>query len=557
MRRTGFTAIVVLGSLALLLAGAVGCAQQEPQPPPAGGGETTAAQPKRGGVLAGPFGEPAKADIHTEASIGGPSNVGQIHRGLITMSPEDWKTIVPDIAQRWEISPDGKTYTFFIRQGLKDSEGVPFNGEDVVYNIKRWQTRPNKMPLPRLACVGQSVQEAVLKDQYTVELRLKGPKTSFLPCLANHYALIQPKRILEPIDTAEKGRDVKPEELVGVGPFKLERWERGVSFEVVPNPNYWDYPQRPYLDRWTSYVFADTTAIAAAFRTEQIQFTGMTSGNSLRKGEFEETEQAMGSKVRPIEIGYPGFYSAHFNPKRPPFDNPEVRRAVYLAADRDLHNRLVYDGLSGLPSPFWSRWDNLFTEQEYLTWPGLRSYKGGVREEDLAEAKRLMEQQGYGPTTRVKVRYVTPAGGYGPLDAQLLVEQLKKIYIDLDIFRTQTGAELMAKGDFDIGLEGGTVLYDDPDDFIEVFYRPGGAKNHGNWTNAEFERLFQQETVEPDPAKRWAIIRQMAKIVAEDPPHVPLGVPAIRALVSQKVGGFVTPRSNQFGLRADYLWVKE
>ncbi|MBI4498717.1 MAG: ABC transporter substrate-binding protein [Chloroflexi bacterium] len=530
----------------------LGCTQ--PQQPTAEQGGQPSAQLKRGGVLAGAFGQPAFGDVHRDSGVGGPNTLSDVHRGLLQTDPQDRVSIVADIAERWAISPDGKTYTFSIRKGIKDSGGQPFTGEDVVYNFQRLQTRPNKLPVPRLGCVTQPVEKVELKDLHTVAVTLKHPKASYLACLSSSYALLQPKRALEPIDTAEKGRDLKPNEIIGVGPFKLERWERDVSFEVVPNPNYWEYPERPYLDKFISYVFSDTTAQAAAFRTGQIQFAANTSGG-LRKGEVEELVAAMGNQPVVHKMGYPGFYGVHFNTKRPPFDQRDLRRAVYLVVDRNLHNRLVYDGVGGVPSPYYSKWDWLIPEQEYLTWPGLRSYQGGLREEDLAEARRLMEQQGYGPNNRLKVRHVTSASGYYNNDAQLLVDELKKIYIDLDVFRTQTGAELLAKGDFEIASHAVSLEFFDPDNYNEVIYGPQGGKNPGKWENSRWYALYEQQTKEMDQGQRARLLREMAKILVDDPPWVPTAPPLIQMVVSHEVRGFgATPPSMQFNQRHDYLW---
>ena len=554
MARIGFWRLQILASAGLLIGLMLGCGQQVG---PGTASDEGGAQIKRGGVLAGAFGQPSFADVHRDSGVGGPNTLSDIHRGLLQTNSQDRMSIAADIAERWELGSDGKTYTFFIRKGIKDSGGQPFTGEDVVYNFKRLKERPNNLPVPRIGCFTQSMQNIELKDLLTVVVTLEHPKASYLACLSSSYALLQPKRVMEPIDTVEKGRDLKANEIIGVGPFKLEQWERDVSFEVVPNPNYWEYPERPYLDKFISYVISDTTAQAAAFRTGQIQFTSNTSGG-LRKPEVDELLAAMGNKPTVQKMGYPGFYGVHFNVKRPPFDNRDLRRAVYLAVDRDLHNRLVYDGVGSLGSPYYSGWDWLIPESEYLTWPGLRSYKGGLREEDLAEAKRLMEKSGYGPNGRLKVRYVTSASGYYANDAQLLVDELKKIYIDLDVLRTQTGSEMMLKGDFEIASHAVSLEFFDPDNYNEVIYGPKGGKNPGLWENKQWYDLYLKETQELDQKKRGVLLREMAKILVEDPPWVPTVPPLIQMVVSEKVRGFgATPPSMQFNQRHDYLWIDQ
>lgn len=241
---------------------------------------------------------------------------------------------VPRLATEWSVSPDGKVYTFKLRQGVKWSDGQPFTSADVLFtlnNFAKFNTYLGKL-IPLVA-------KAETPDDHTFVLTLKEPLTATLDLFDKEVFPLLPKHVYEgSADLATHPANRAP---VGLGPFKFQSWDSGRSITFVRNPYYWDQP-KPYLD---SVVFA-------LIPNAQQRSNAMTRGEvhwfrpeAAQVPQLKSGEKAGGYKVVRIENNAPERPVVDFNMRKPPFDNVKVRQALFQAIDRQ---RIVADAYQGL-----------------------------------------------------------------------------------------------------------------------------------------------------------------------------------------------------------------
>ncbi|MBI4497724.1 MAG: hypothetical protein HY689_07500, partial [Chloroflexi bacterium] len=214
--------------LALLGVGLVAACTAPSQPAPSGQEPSAqapaqtpaqaevAGKPKYGGTLV-VMGDPTGqgADYHSTTSISMIEAFSNIHATVLELSPDDRVTVRGYLATSWQVSADGKTFTFKIREGLTTHKGKPFTAEDVAYSVYRMVERPGRVTGARTGCLRAVVKRVTAPDPTTVVIELKEAVASFIPCMTNPYLAIQPKYVVETVD--RENRIMQPEEIDGVG----------------------------------------------------------------------------------------------------------------------------------------------------------------------------------------------------------------------------------------------------------------------------------------------------------------------------------------------------
>ena len=476
------------------------------EPSPTGG----EAQPKYGGTLIQLQGTDIKLDAHRNTSFTALHAFNQVHQGLLQYSPQERDKVEDAIATSWDVSPDGLTYTFNIREGLTTYKGKPFGGEDVVYNIFRALNLPNKIPMPRTGCLRAIVKDAQTTAPSTVVVTLETRSAAFMACIANPYIFMQPKYVLEQIDGPGKGREMQLEDVDGVGPFKLVKHIPGSIFEFERNANFYR-KGLPYVDKVQIVELPDVASQIAAFRTETAHIT-TTFGTPSHK-ETESLKAALGDKVHFIEAVPPGWRGFQVNWTRSPFSDKRLREAVHLALNRQTINELLMENEGTLSGPYnCKKWPWIFTCEELAQWPGYRADKT----QDLARAKQLVRDAGYGPEKALTVD--ASCGTAGADECEIIREDLKGIGIEVRLIREDNASRQARalKGDWDLYPDSKGIAVDDPEAYNDDYYLPTAGLNFAKWENAEWLKLYEQERRELDQAKRGELLRQMGKIWFED-----------------------------------------
>src|SRR2546427_6920392 len=284
-----------------------------------------AEQVDRGGTIVWAVHESMPSfDLHYDNSYIVAQPIGPIYNGLLTFDVYHHEQIIGDLAERWDIAPDGKQITFALRQGVTFHDGSAFTCADAQYSLDKLADPQRTSPL--LVTMMEAVfDSATCLDDVTLVMSLKKPSAAILPMLAGAHAVMMKAGIAERVDRKD------PKFLMGTGPFKFKSYTPGIDFRAERNPHYWK-PGLPYLDGYQAVVMADLTKIFASFRARQLTMTGI--GRHLERPEaaimtkdFPDAVRALGPRA--------GGDACVMNLTKPPFQDPRMRQAVALATDRE------------------------------------------------------------------------------------------------------------------------------------------------------------------------------------------------------------------------------
>ncbi len=465
-------------------------------------------QPVYGGIVRRPYRtDPGHLDLQKARDGANWMTVPPLVNWLVSFSVSDG--IQPDLASSWDVSQDGKTYTFKLNPNAKWQDGNPVTADDIVFNINRLAFsdelkggpyRPTFLPLASVDKV----------DNLTVRLTLSRVSASFLPSLGQIGIAIYPKHM--PIADFSKKT---PEAVVGSGPFKLKEWVQNVRVTEVRNPTYFKKDsagrQLPYLDTLELAIIPDVSAQYSAFRTGKLDMTTPLESTSLRGKEKSVTQDVPGSKV---QIKNFNWVYLTFNAKVKPWDDVRVRKAFSLAISRQEFNQVAYEGLGtpyrALTTPGTGF---AFTEDQIKSWPG---YNPNTRAADLAEAKRLLQEAGVqGSSIAGKL----PSRDVYAQTAEVIAAQYRAALganwtIDsMDAART---LKVYADRSFDV-LSGhyGSAL-PDPSAELAPFLLSSSGLNWGGFNDPTVDSRLNEIDATLDRAKRMQLSQSLEKEVLID-----------------------------------------
>ncbi|HLF48892.1 MAG TPA: ABC transporter substrate-binding protein, partial [Methylomirabilota bacterium] len=358
----------LLASLALIAALAAPAAQAQDKPRP-------------GGILTWfDYGDPGRLDVHAESPLVVQQATAGVYSGLLHYEPDDPSKIAGDLAERWTVSPDGKTYTFYLRKGVKWHDGQPFSADDVKASFDRILSKDFQSPKCG-ASLKPMVAAVEMVDANTVQFRLKFPAAPFLPSLASAWCRVAAKHIL-----VKYGDLNQPEAQIGTGPFKFKKYERGSLIEWEKNPNYFILGL-PYLDGVKQFILVGGPTQLAAAKAGKIML--WDAWPPMRKTQADELARAR-QDVDIYQASINTIFLIYLNSQKPPFNNPDLRRAVNLAIDRQEMVAKALEGAGvpcGILDPKLSG-DFALPLEEVNKIPGCRQPK----DQDIAEAKKLVEK---------------------------------------------------------------------------------------------------------------------------------------------------------------------
>jgi len=462
-----------------------------------------AEQPAKGGTILWAVHEGMPDfDIHYQGTYIAAQPIGPIYNGLLTFDVYDNEKIVGDLAERWEITEDGKRITFALRKGVKFHDGSDFTCADAKYSIEKLTDPKRATPL-FVTIMGNVFDAATCRDDFTLVLSLKEPSAVMLTVLAGAHAVMMKAGIAEQVDRKD------PKFLIGTGPFKFKSYTPGVDFRAERNPHYWK-PGLPHIDGYQAVVMEDLTKIFASFRARQLTMTGIgrhleRPEAAILKRDFPDAVVALGPRA--------GWDSFVMNLSKPPFHDPRVRKAVALATDREKMIEIAAEGW-GVPGGY------IGPHTPYgLALEELKQYPqfGEDMAKRQAEAKRLVAEAGY--AQGVDVELVVRRGPMYERGALSRQDDLKKVGINLKLILLDTAAfrDRTEKGDFQAYTVLSAVNIDDPDAYYARF-TCGAPANLGKYCNQEFDKLFTEQSRTFDVQKRTEITRQMEHILLRDIP---------------------------------------
>ena len=455
---------------------------------------------------------PRRIDPHPSGSGIDMSEATLLYNGLVKYNDiGDVKQIIGDLATHWDVSDDGLTYTFFIPEGVQWTDGTPLTADDVVFSLDRMVQEGESRPRAGALRTYYASSEAI--DPQSVAVNLKFPAAAFLPALGIDYMKVVPKHVVE---AGTEIGDVAPQ--VGSGPYEMVEYRKGDLIEYKRNENYFK-DGLPLLDGIIKYVITDKGRSKAGFETKQllmatVGFTGMNVQDYLNLQESAEDHLTVHFMNDFLAIGL------MLNTTIPPYDDPKVRRALFLAVDRQAQVDAFGFGKGSIhgPLPSWL-WFGM-PEAELLEVPGFRQTADGKKDpQDLEMAKQLLAEAGYpdGFDATITVRQT---GIYAD-QAALLKDQFREIGIDITTRPMESTAGIAAflALDFEMGIQGTGFAFHDPDQILAGLYLPRGARNYPGWEHTEITQLYDQQARATDQTKRGEIISEIEQLLLYDDNH--------------------------------------
>ncbi|MBI2908313.1 MAG: ABC transporter substrate-binding protein [Chloroflexi bacterium] len=472
---------------------------------PAATPKPAAGQPKYGGVVTRVMDRDVDHfDVQQGQTAATSVPLFNVYQGLVRLDPIEHQKILPELAEKWEVSPDGKTYTFTLFKGIKWHDGKPFTTEDVKYNLERMHNpKAFKTIAPRAESMLAAMDKAEIAGDNSIKVTTRFPSASFMLNLAAGWVAMQPKHILE-----VKG-DMK-RDLVGTGAFRFKDFNPNISLELAKNPDYY-IKGRPYLDGIKFYTVKDDATRFSAFRTGQTRIT-FSGSKGLTKVDADIVRRDMAGKATVYEHDSQNVYVILFNLKRKPWDDARIRRAVDLAFDRQ--EALKINSVGSITSMYIAPWGP--KPDELLKRPGYRQPKDA----DIAEAKKLMAEAGF--PNGLKTTLLTRAGGATERQGVVAKDQLARIGIDVELQLVDTAqvTERFLRRAFDLSDYNFLETTGDPDETLYTYYYTGGSRNYGDFSDKEVDALIEKQAQTLDKAAREAILAQIEKRVNELMPRV-------------------------------------
>lgn len=434
----------------------------------------------------------------------------KIYEGLVSYS-EDLKP-QPSLAKSWTVSPDGLRYEFKLQQGVKWSDGKPFSSDDVVFSLTKM--------LPETSVGARQALRAVASvealDADTVVVTLKKPVPYFLMSLPAVQIPMMPKHIYDGTEYLKNPANATP---IGTGPFRLDQWRRGSFIRLTRNPYYWR-PDRPRMDGVTFRVISDAASRAVALETGDIQVASSLDLSSVDIKKFRASTDFEATSKGWEYLSPMGMLEVNW--RKPQLADINVRRALYLAIDRNFVVDRIWEGIGrvatgpvGSTIPFYT--------QDVPQYPF-----------DPGQAKALLEQAGYklgadgfrvdASGVPLKIDLVPLPGDerYSRL-AEYLREAWKAVGIQVALQVTDTaGWESRLKNwNFDV-LITNLNQFGDPGLGIRSYFDSSNIKkgtiftNTSGYSNPQVDAWFAEADGEMNPTKRAEIYARIQRKLSED-----------------------------------------
>lgn len=511
--------------------------------PPASGAGAVLQAVDTDATLTLPAGEPPTLDPSLASDAQSSSYLSEIYDGLVRFDADG--VIQPALAARWDVSADGKRYTFHLRPDGKFQNGAPVTAEAFKYAIDRATDPALRSPVAgtylgdiegvaeRLKGAAPSVSGVKVVDDQTLELDLVAPRSYFLAKLTYPTAF--------PLDAAtvrNGGADwwQRPN---GTGPFALASWDAGKQlvlqrFDQYPEP-------RPKLAKIVFVFNAPATQYIAAYQAGTFDMVPVVT-------DALPTVFADKSQVLPDVRVYdqPALTFLGFNTRIPPFDDPWMRRAVALSIDRA---GIIHSALGSSVSL-----------ADSIIPPGIAGYDASERaypyNPDLA--KRAMANSRYAKSPPTVVLADAFAQGQTSVLGTLVAGMLQQnLGLQVTVRPVPAGADagsvLRGPSNVQAYLTGWQADYPDAQDFVDLLFHTGSDANYGGYSDPQVDRLLDEAATEPKEQTRVDLYRKAERVQLQDAAIVPLWFDRQFYLVPPYVGGVVPLPSGGFDFRQAYV----
>ncbi|MBV9858690.1 MAG: ABC transporter substrate-binding protein [Alphaproteobacteria bacterium] len=474
----------------------------------AAGCVTPALAQKQGGVLRVYHRDsPSNLSIYEEGTISVVVPAMGLFNNLVVFDPKvpqnSLDDIVPDLAESWSWDEGKTNLTFKLRDRVKWHDGQPFTAADVkcTWDLLQGKVK-DKLRLNAREAWWLNLNEVTADDSRTATFHLKQPQPSFMALLASGFTPVYPCHV-----PASQMR----QHPIGTGPFKFVEFKPNQSIKVTRNPDYWK-PGRPYLDGIEYTIIPNRSTAILAFIAGNLDMTFPYEVTiPMLKDVHNQMPQAQ-CQVSALNVA-PNLLIT----QKPPFDNIELRRAIAMSLDRKAFIDILGEGQGDLgtamlPGPE-GEWAMPTEMMQQL--PGYRPDVEKARE----EARKIMASLGYGPDKHLSAKISSRNLAIYRDPASILADQLKSIWIDveLDLVETANWLPKLVRSDFTFAQSLLGSGLDDPDQNLYENYVCDSNRNYTHTCNRDIDQLIDRQSVETDRDKRrklvWEIDRQLQEKV--------------------------------------------
>jgi oligopeptide transport system substrate-binding protein len=474
-------------------------------------------------------GDPTSLDPHKLSGDWEDRIAGDIFEGLVT--EDAGASAIPGMAESWEVSEDGLTYTFNLRDGVKWSDGTPVTGGDFVFAFQRLMDPATaaeyaylQYPIKNAAAINAgeitdfSQLGVTAPNDDTVVITLEAATPYFIDALTHYTAYPLPRHLIE-----AKGEDwVKIENIVVNGPFKPVEWVPGSHVKTVVNDQWYDTASLK-LEGATFWVLEDQAAALLRYRADEFDF--MT--------DFPTDQYAWMQENLPGEAHVAPFSGLYYYVINNAMFNQNVRQALSMAINREVIGPDIL-GTGELPAYSWVPPGTAnYGTPETVTWAGL-SYADKV-----AEATKLMAAEGYSADNPLKLQLRYNTNDNHKRIAVAIASMWKPLGVEVTLYNTETKVHYdeMTEGLVEVGRAGWLADYDDADNFLGLL-RSDVDFNYGRFKSEEFDKLLNEAAAMKDLEARAAVLAQAERIALDASAAIPIYYYVSKNVIKPKVQGF-------------------
>ena len=457
--------------------------------------------------------------------------------------------VEPGLATSWDVSKDGLTYTFHLRDGVKfhtTDYFIPtrnFNADDVLFTFNRLldadspfrKAYPSESPYFTDMGLNTTIKSVEKLDEHTVRFNLNTVDASFVQNLAMSFASVQSAEYAAQLLKQGKAEQIN-QQPVGTGPFVFKRYQKDSQIRYVANKQYWK-PEDVKLDNLIFAITPDAAARLQKLKAGECQVSGYP-----RPADIEMMKQDPNLRVLQQAGFNLGFLA--YNVTHPPLDQLKVRQALDMAIDKPAIIKAVYQGAgqlaqNALPPAQWS-YDPTIHDAPY----------------DPTKARLLLKEAGVAPGTTINLWAMTVQRASNPnarMSAQMIQQDWAKVGIKANIVSYEWGEYIKRakNGEHDAMIYGWTGDNGDPDNWLGVLYSCAAVKgsNYAKWCNPAYDKLVQQAKVSSDREQRIKWYQQAQKILKEQVPITPIANSTVFQPLRKEVRVF---KISPFGLTPFY-----
>ena len=457
--------------------------------------------------------DPPTLDPHLTTDATSAQIIIEVFGGLVTIDRN--LDIVPDLAERWDISPDGRVYTFYLDPDAVFHDGRPVTAHDVQWSLERATNPLTESPVvdqylgdivgveEKLNGDAQTISGVRFVDEHTIEITIDEPKAYFLAKMTYPTGFVLDR---ENVEADERRWFREPN---GTGPFKLSQYDVGELLVLTRHEDY--HLGAPRLEAVEMILSGGTSMLM--YENDEIHISGISLADLDR---LLDPNNPLNSNLRRAEPTFSVQYIG-MNVNEPPLDDPKVRQALNLAIDKQEIATIVLGDLvvpaQGILPPGFPGFNNNLMSYEF----------------NPEEAMRLLEESKYGDDlANIPPITMTTAGSFGAnvsLDMEVVLQMWERnLGITAEFQQTEYATFLkdLHKRRFQMFEIGWIADYPDPQNFLDILFHSESSNNHTHYSNPEVDALLEQARTETNEAERIRIYQQVEQLIIDDAPWIPL-----------------------------------